>query len=241
MRQIGIQLFYKAIDEYNKNQSLEIAIKIQNRYANIIKNNYKKWEECNLNNPLIGGIDIAFVKNNIIAGIVILDSFLNVTEKKFIITKAKFPYIPGFLSFRELDAIIQLFDKIQNKPNILCFDGQGIAHPRFMGIATHGGILLDIPSIGIGKTKLVGNYQEPPLNKGSKSALLYQNLQVGWVYRSKTNTKPIYLSPGWKFPLDQIPDFILPFCKYRIPEPTRLAHNYVNQVKKNQLFNKDFM
>jgi len=232
MRRVGIKLLYKAIEEYNKNQNLKIAVKIQNRYAYIIKNNYKKWEEYNFNNPLIGGIDLAFVNNNVIVGIVILDSYLNVIEKKFIITKAKFPYIPGFLSFREMDAIIQLFDQIKNKPNILCFDGQGIAHPRFMGIATHGGILLDIPSIGIGKTKLVGNYQEPPMIKGSKSALIYQNLQVGWVYRSKTNTKPIFVSPGWKFPLDKIPKFILPFCKYRIPEPTRLAHNYVNQVKK---------
>lgn len=239
MRKVGLQLFYKAIKDYQEKKSLNLSTKIQNRYSQKILQNYHKWKNCPIpKNPIIGGIDLSFPKktdNLIIAGIVIIDLNLNILEKEFIITKTEFPYIPGYLSFRELGAIISLMEKITIKPSILCFDGQGIAHPRFLGIATHGGILLDIPSIGIGKSKLIGYYKEPEIKKGSKSKLIYQHRQVGWVLRSRTNAKPIFISPGWKLGMDYLPEFILSLCKYRIPEPTRLAHNFVNEVKKHYL------
>jgi deoxyribonuclease V len=237
MRKKGLQLYYKAIEEYKAKNHLRLAKKIQNRYANIIKKNYLQWNQCPLpKNPIIGGIDLSYLNDNIIiAGIVIIDDKINILDQLYITSKINFPYIPGYLAFRELDPIIKLFKKIKVTIDILCFDGQGIAHPRFLGIATYGGLLLNIPSIGIGKSKLIGTHQKLKKNRGSKSKLIYQDFHVGWVLRSKTNVNPIYISPGWKIPINKLPEFILNYCIYRIPEPTRLAHNFVNKIKKSYL------
>ncbi len=235
MRKNSLELFKYVINQYKKNKDLTLAKKIQNHYSKIVLKNLKKWDNINWNleNLIIGGIDISFLKDQSvgIAGIVILNKNLEILEKQFLIKEIHFPYISGFLSFRELDIILDLFHIIKTIPDILCFDGQGIAHPRFLGIATHGGLILDIPSIGIGKTKLVGEYIEPAKTKGSKSPLYYKNIQVGWVIRSRSFSKPIFVSPGWKVGLSTIPEIIIPMCNYKIPEPTRLAHILVSEIQ----------
>ncbi len=231
----SLNFFYKAIEEYQKRKNLDYAKKIQKHYSDCIKKNYLKWNNISPPQPLIvGGIDISFAKNSNLAitGIVILKDNTEVLEKKYIIQEVSFPYIPGFLAFRELDPVIKLFNSIYTKPNLLFFDGQGIAHPRFFGLASYGGILLQIPSIGIAKKKLIGNFKEPDTQRGSIKPLFYNNLQVGWAIRTKSNCKFIFASPGWNIGLNVIPDIVLNFSKFRIPEPTRLAHIYVNSIRK---------
>ncbi len=234
-RKSTYDLFYKVIFNYQKNKNLKLAYKIQRRYSEIILKHLTFYNEKPIDNyNTIAGFDLSFSKisNKAIGGIIILDKKLNIIEKKYLITDVLFPYIPGLLAFRELDIILKLLKQIETKPDILCFDGQGIAHPRYFGIACYGGILTDTSSIGIAKSLLVGFYHEPAEKKGSREQLLYKNQQVGWAFRSREHTKPIFISPGWKISLKYLTDFIFPYCKYRIPEPTRLAHNYVNEIKQ---------
>jgi deoxyribonuclease V len=147
--------------------------------------------------------------------------------------KANFPYIPGFLSFREIPPLLQIFNILQTKPDILICDGQGIAHPRGLGLASHLGIILDIPTIGCAKSVLVGHYVEPSVSKGSVNPLIYQNRQVGAAVRTRRGVKPVFVSVGHKISLKMAVEFIL-YCspRYRIPDPLRLAHRKVNELRK---------
>jgi len=147
--------------------------------------------------------------------------------------KASFPYIPGFLSFREIPPLLDIFKKISIVPDILFCDGQGIAHPRGFGLASHLGILLDIPAIGCAKSVLVGKYVEPSVTKGSSSPLVYQEQQVGAAVRTRKGVKPVFVSVGHKLCLDDAVKIILQCSpKFRIPEPLRLAHRMVNEMRK---------
>lgn len=136
-----------------------------------------------------------------------------------------FPYIPGFLSFREIPPLLQAFKKLEASPQVILCDGQGIAHPRKIGLASHLGLILKKPSVGCAKNKLCGIHAELPPQKGAKVDLVYDGQIVGVVYRSRTGVKPIYISPGH---LADIPSSIalVELClgRYRIPEPLRRAH-----------------
>ncbi|WP_248277025.1 deoxyribonuclease V [Chitinophaga sp. Ak27] len=184
----------------------------------------------------VAGADISFNKfsTTVYAGIVLL-KFPSLIPVGYSLVKKEvhFPYVPGFLAFREVPALLDAWEQLPLKPDILVVDGHGIAHPRRMGIASHFGVLAQQATIGSAKKKLYGVYEEPRPEKGSVSPLTDRKGQLlGNVLRSKTNVKPIFVSPGH---LIDVPDSlrILRQCiqKYRLPEPTRLAHNAVNQFR----------
>lgn len=137
-----------------------------------------------------------------------------------------FPYIPGLLSFRECPLIIEALKKLNLEPELIVADGQGIAHPRKMGEASHLGFITKIPTIGCAKSKLYGIYKEPASKKGSYS-ILHDNegLEIGVVLRSRDNTKPIFISPGYMIDIETSIKVIMNLLsRYRIPEPLRIAH-----------------
>jgi len=138
-----------------------------------------------------------------------------------------FPYIPGFLSFREAPAYLLALKALPEAPEALLVDGQGLAHPRGLGIASHLGVHLDLPSVGVAKSLLYGRPEGPlPREKGSAVRLLSpEGRPMGYVYRSRTGVKPLYVSPGHRVGLEEALDFVkaLP-TRFRLPEPLRLAH-----------------
>ena len=183
----------------------------------------------------IAGADISYNKfsENVYAGIVVLSlPDLRIVETAGVRSVAKFPYVPGLLSFREAPSLLEAWEKLKTKPDVLMFDGQGIAHPRRFGIACHVGVLLDWPTIGCAKSILVGRYGELGLEAGSQSPLVDKGEQVGVALRTKSKVAPVYISPGHLTDLDSAVDLVLrSTTKYRLPEPTRQAHLLVNQLR----------
>ncbi len=185
---------------------------------------------------LIAGADISFNRFSptLYAGIVVL-SFPDLlpVEEEWEITQTTFPYVPGYLSFREAPAIIETFKKLRKSPDIMILDGQGIAHPRGLGLAAHVGLLLDLPTIGCAKSLLVGEYEPVLPMKGASSYLVYKGNKVGKVLRTRSHVKPVFVSPGHLMDIEHAAEITLRCCpKYRIPEPTRLAHRLVNKIRK---------
>ncbi len=174
---------------------------------------------------LIAGVDAAFFDDKII-GIASLYRYPDLTPLKdsVSIREVTFPYIPGLLSFREGPVVIEAIKELEVVPDLLLFDGQGIAHPRGVGIASHIGVLLGIPSIGCAKSRLVGDYREPGVRKGSKSPLRYKEKIVGSVVRSRDNIRPLFVSPGHLIDIDGAVEYVLACTvRYRLPEPIRRA------------------
>lgn len=135
-----------------------------------------------------------------------------------------FPYIPGFLSFREIPAILEALKKLTVVPDLIFCDGQGIAHPRRLGIASHLGVLIDCPTIGVAKSRLVGSHEEISLEKGSQQPLIDRGETIGVVLRTKYKVKPLYISPGHRISLPTAIQYVLQSTtKYRLPETTRIA------------------
>jgi deoxyribonuclease V len=185
----------------------------------------------------IAGADIAIVPttSTIYAGVVVLDyANLAVVERKSLVSSTDFPYIPGLLSFREAPALLQVFAQLDTTPDVVVFDGQGIAHPRGLGIASHMGLLLDVPAIGCAKSRLTGRYEEPPPHRGAHTPLYGGRGQIlGAVLRTKDRTRPVFVSVGHKIELSQALDILLHCHRgYRIPEPTRLADQYVGTIRR---------
>jgi deoxyribonuclease V len=191
---------------------------------------------------LIGGIDCAFSRDGekIIAGVVVLKKpDLALVETTNAVRKVTFPYIPGLLSFREAPVCIAAVEKLKNKPDLFIIDGQGIAHPRRLGLAAHLGLFFDKPTIGCAKSRLVGVYNEPGLKKGAHALLKdkqdsrsTQLETIGAVLRTRTNVKPVFVSVGNKCSLEDAIEITLNCAvKYRLPEPTRLAHQLVSKLK----------
>jgi deoxyribonuclease V len=151
---------------------------------------------------------------------------LELVEQKTARVKTDFPYVPGLLSFREGPAVLAVFQKLKTHPDLVLFDGQGLAHPRRFGLASHMGLLLDLPSIGCAKSRLYGDCGEPGPHKGDLSYLLDKNREIiGACLRTRDNVKPLYVSVGHKINLDSAIWLTLAYItKYRQPEPLRLAH-----------------
>jgi deoxyribonuclease V len=182
----------------------------------------------------IAGVDAAFFQDKVI-GVACLYTYPDITfiEESDSVTKVLFPYIPSFLSFREGQAVIRAIHGLKNKPDVIIFDGQGIAHPRGLGIATHIGVLLGIPTIGCAKSRLVGEYEEPGYKKGKWSFLRYNREIVGAVLRTKDYVKPLFISPGHRTDLRNSIDITLTCAKkYRIPEPLRMADFISKKIKR---------
>ncbi|MBC7235773.1 MAG: deoxyribonuclease V [Chloroflexi bacterium] len=174
---------------------------------------------------LVGGVDVG-VKRGLARAVVVVMSLpeLKEIERSVAERSIAFPYVPGLLSFREGPAILDALTALEHTPDVLLFDGQGYAHPRRMGIATHIGILLDHPTIGCAKSRLIGTYKEPGRERGSYSLLYDEDEIIGAVLRTRTNVKPIYVSIGHKVRLESAIDIVLRCgAGYRLPEPTRLA------------------
>ncbi len=184
----------------------------------------------------IAGCDIAYIKsqNKLIAGMVVLEyPSLKPIRETLISKNITFPYIPGYLSFREAPALLELIGRDEIPIDIFVFDGHGLAHPRGLGIASHIGVIIGKPTIGCAKKILVGKYTEPSAYKGGISEIIYRETIVGCAVRTRDNTKPVFISVGHMANLAQSVQLILSCSRrYRIPEPTRLAHQMVTQRRK---------
>jgi len=153
-------------------------------------------------------------------------------EKAWTMEKISFPYIPGLLTFREAPILLKAFSQLSQKPDLLLLDGQGIAHPRSMGIAAHLGLLLNLPAIGCAKSRLCGLYEEPGWEKGSTAPLKDHGKTIGTAVRTRTGIKPVFVSPGHKMDLSTSTEVVLALCRtYRLPEPLRQAHVFVNRLR----------
>jgi deoxyribonuclease V len=176
---------------------------------------------------LLAAADVAFPADDAAAAVCLFGyPNLELIESRCVRTPCKMPYIPGLLSFREIPALIEAFKKLTLEPDIILCDGQGIAHPRGLGIATHIGLLYDRPTIGCAKSRLYGRPErELSPNKGAWVKLLADDGRaIGAVLRSRDNVKPLYISPGHRVSLEQSVEIVLSCCrKYRIPEPIRQA------------------
>lgn len=181
----------------------------------------------------IAGVDQAFFDDKVISGIVSLD-YETLEEKDHVcaIEAVDFPYIPTFLSFREGKAIVSAYEKLPGKPELLMIDGCGINHPRFAGLATHIGVALDIPTIGVAKSILCGTSRQP-VNAREFYPLTYSNKHIGWVLKSKENCNPIIVAPGHRVSMESSIEIVRHCLRgYKLPEPTRQAHIYVNAAKR---------
>jgi deoxyribonuclease V len=184
---------------------------------------------------LIAGVDLAYIRDqNLAIGAAIvfrlpeLDPIAQATTCQEIV----YPYIPGLLSFREGPVVLATLQKITSAPDAIIFDGQGIAHPKGLGLASHMGVLLDIPTIGCAKKPLIGHYDPVGEEPGEFSLLLYNSKVVGAALRTKRNTKPVFVSPGHKIDLGTSIELIRQTCRgYRLPEPIRQAHLLANKTR----------
>jgi deoxyribonuclease V len=206
------------------------AIDVQRRLRNLIH-----LQPLTLPINTIAGADISYNKysETVYAGIVVLSlPDLRIIESAGVRSIAKFPYVPGLLSFREAPSVLEAWEKLKTKPDVLMLDGQGIAHPRRFGIACHIGVLLGWPTIGCAKSILVGKYGELGLEAGSQTPLIDKGEQVGVALRTKNKVSPVYVSPGHLIDLDSSVDLVLrSITKYRLPETTRQAHLLVNRLR----------
>ncbi len=224
------------------NLSYSQAIEQQKRLAGQVKHIKLK------NRPkTIAGLDCAFSKDGqkIIAVVVVLrPPEFEPVETASATRKVTFPYIPGLLSIREAPVCIAAVEKLRNEPDLFIIDGQGIAHPRRLGLAAHLGLFFDKPTIGCAKSRLTGRFEEPLLEKGSYSLLKYKKGKtsheprttrdevIGAVVRTRTNVKPVFVSVGNKCLLKDAIEIVLACAiKYRLPEPTRQAHQLVSKLR----------
>ena len=211
------------------------AIEIQNQLkTRIILENGPERE----NISRIAAADVSYDKStNTVYAAVMVFSFpdLSLLEEKHVSSAATFPYVPGLLVFREGPALIRAFKEIGQKPDVVIFDGQGIAHPRGIGIATHMGILLDKPSIGCAKTVLVGDFEEPKETAGSYTPLVKNSVQLGVALRTKDRVEPVFVSVGHKIDLTTAIDIVRKCSRgYRLPEPIRQAHILSNRLREEK-------
>jgi deoxyribonuclease V len=181
----------------------------------------------------VAGVDAAFSKSTVIA-VASLFQYpeMEHLEDEWEVMDISFPYLPGFLSFREGPAMTRAIGKLRTRPDIILCDGQGIAHPVGLGLASHIGVLVGIPSIGCAKSRLVGHYREPASKKGSSSCLSYHGKTVGLVVRTRQNVRPLFVSPGHLIDLSGALDIVINCTgKYRIPEPLRFADRLSKELR----------
>ncbi|HLE93817.1 MAG: deoxyribonuclease V [Sulfuricaulis sp.] len=176
----------------------------------------------------VAGIDVGFEKNGTVtrAAVVVLD-FPGLTLREQVIARrpTRFPYVPGYLSFREAPAALAALKKLRTRPDLVLCDGQGLAHPRRFGLACHLGLLANIPSIGVAKSRLIGTHEKVPEKRGCWRPLVDNGEMIGVVLRTRTGVKPVYVSVGYGISLTTAIAYVM-HCttRYRLPETTRLAH-----------------
>jgi len=214
--------------------SLNEATAIQNQ----LRNNVSLITE-NKNITTIAGGDISHNKDTdiVYAGIVVLSyPQMQLLSYSLVVSTTTFPYVPGYLGFREVPSLLEAWEQLPQKPDLMILDGQGVTHPRRMGIASHFGVLANHPSIGCAKNMLYGNYRPLGLEKFSISPIISQEEHMGYAVRTKDNVKPVYISPGHKVSVIDSVELLRPcILKHRIPEPTRIAHETVNLFRIGKL------
>jgi deoxyribonuclease V len=176
----------------------------------------------------LAGTDMSFPsKAEVLAAVVVVTyPHMKVVETRVRGGPCTFPYVPGLLAFREAPMLIEALSSLTTEPDVILCDGQGLAHPKGMGLACHVGLLADAPTIGCAKSRLYGSFEEPGAARGSSSDLLGRNGEViGCVLRTRARVSPVYVSVGHKIDIETAVKLILGCSpKYRIPEPLRMAH-----------------
>lgn len=188
----------------------------------------------------IAAADAAF-SDNLIFAAATLYSFQGLICQKNALTQGRitFPYVPGLLAFREGKAIIDAIKKLKMSPDVILIDGQGIAHPEGIGISSHIGVVMNIPTVGCAKSRLIGDYEEPGLSEGDWSYLFYRGMKVGAVLRTKRNVKPLFISPGHLMNIESSVEIVMRCVSgYRIPEPLRMADRLSGKLKRD--YSEDF-
>ena len=189
-----------------------------------------------LDGGTIAAADVSFDRFGVelyAAVVVVRGPAWDVVERVGVAAPAAFPYVPGLLSFREAPALIEAFRRVETVPDVVLCDGQGIAHPRRLGIASHLGLWLGLPTVGCAKSRLFGKYEEAGPRRGDRSPLLDRDEVIGAVLRTRDRIKPLFVSPGHRCDLESAVALVLGTTgKYRLPAPTRLAHDYVNAVRR---------
>ena len=185
----------------------------------------------------VAGVDTGYRDDHARAAVVVMHlADLEILEETVATLPVRFPYAPGLLAFREGPVIIKALGKLKTPPDLFMFDGQGIAHPRRFGVASHIGLLLDMPAVGCAKTRLVGDYEPPQRDAGSTSLLTDANETIGAVVRTRTGVKPVFVSIGHRMDLNDSIRVVLKSCRgYRLPEPLRRA----DQLSRKQIFRKE--
>jgi len=218
--------------------SPDAAIKLQKALAH-------KVQLCPLTGDVraVAGVDCAFLDGGkkILAVAVLCDAHsMEVVASACDVQQCKMPYIPGLLSFREAPAVISAVIKLGRRIDLLMCDGQGLAHPRGLGLASHVGLWLDIPTIGVAKSRLCGQSSMPASSRGCRRQLRLNGKLIGYVLRTRAAVKPLYISPGHRITFDEAASWTLRCCRgVRLPEPTRRAHQYVTKMKENESFRTD--
>jgi len=186
---------------------------------------------------LVAGVDVSMERfgRTGYAGIVVLEQpGLRTVDEASIVAPLEFPYVPGLLSFRELPLIVSAWARLATHPDVLIFDGQGLAHPRRFGIACHGGVLFGVPSIGCAKSILVGTHAPLAPERGARAPLEHRGEIVGMAVRLRDRVNPVYVSPGHLMDLDTAVDLVLAASAgFREPETTRRAHRLVNDARRS--------
>lgn len=195
-------------------------------------------EDC-LPHPvgLVAGVDASYEKHGdqFHAAVVVLTlPGLTVVEEATASSRVDFPYVPGLLSFRELPVVLMAFRSLRTVPDAVLVDGQGIAHPRRLGLASHLGLWLDLPTVGCAKSRLCGEHRDPGPVRGDMAPLRMDGEQVGAVLTTRDGVKPLFISPGHKTDIPGAVRLVLACgTRYRMPEPTRLAHLASNRVRRS--------
>jgi len=193
---------------------------------------------------LVAGADVSYTPprfgrhresaEKLYAAVVVLEMpSLRIVESASVVDRARFPYLPGLLSFRELPPLLRAFRRLRVTPDVVIVDGHGVAHPRRCGLASHLGLVLDLPTVGCAKSRLIGEPCAPGRCRGSSTALRDGDEVIGRVLRTRDGVAPLYVSVGHKIPLDDAVALVLQCApRYRLPETTRRAHQLVNQLRR---------
>lgn len=183
----------------------------------------------------VAGADVSYSRRGgegIAAMVVFSYPDLDLMDEAFAKGEVSFPYIPGLLSFREAPLLIEAFQRLQCIPDVILYDGQGIAHPRSLGLASHMGLLLELPSVGCAKKKLVGDFEEVGVQPGSTTPIKIEGKIIGAVIRTRRGVKPVFVSPGHLIDLESSIELVLKTCRgFRLPEPIRRAHLMVKRIR----------
>jgi deoxyribonuclease V len=184
----------------------------------------------------VAGADVSTQRDMAYATVAVLEfPGLSPVEVQGFEAPIQFPYVPGLLSFRELPSVVGALEKVETGVDALILDAQGLAHPRRMGLASHLGLLLEVPTVGCAKSRLVGSFEEPGIEKGSATDLVHRGEIVGRVVRTREGVSPVYVSVGNGIDLESSVELVLACCtKYRLPESTRQAHNAANRLRRGE-------